>query len=73
MASKFSATPHAHAWRSDSPGTALQVHNTHHLRQQFLAAGLTSHDLDQARQVMSHPDFLATSCLMYAIQGQSPS
>jgi SAM-dependent methyltransferase len=66
----ITATPHVQSWRHDSPGTALQVHNTHHLRDQFLSAGLTTGDLDRARQIMNHPDFLAASCLTYAIHGQ---
>lgn len=67
------AEPDVQQWRSRSPGTALQIHNTHHLRQQFLATGITDHDLAAARHVMSHPDFLAASCLMYTTQGQRPA
>ncbi|GGZ40039.1 methyltransferase [Streptomyces inusitatus] len=64
--------PHVQSWRCHSPGTALQIHNTHHLRTRFLAVGVTDEDLRAARRVMSHPHFLAASCLMYSAQGRRP-
>lgn len=66
------AEPEVQQWRAGSPGTALQVHNTRHLRDRFLAVGLTDGQLEAARRVMTHPDFLATSCLMYSVQGRKP-
>ncbi|MFI0737302.1 class I SAM-dependent methyltransferase [Streptomyces sp. NPDC021100] len=69
---RIDAEPAVQQWRAHSPGTALQIHNTHHLRDRFRSAGLTDDGLRAAREVMSHPDFLATSCLMYSVQGQRP-
>ncbi|MDT0448156.1 class I SAM-dependent methyltransferase [Streptomyces hesseae] len=66
------AEPEVQRWRAGSPGTALQIHNTWHLRDRFLAAGLTDEGLEAARAAMSHPDFLAASCLMYSVQGRKP-
>ncbi|MEU1672479.1 class I SAM-dependent methyltransferase [Streptomyces roseifaciens] len=67
------AEPDVQQWRAHSPGTALQVHNTRHLRDRFLAVGMTEEQLDEAAAAMSHPDFLASSCLMYSTQGQRPA
>jgi hypothetical protein len=62
--------PHVQPWRHDSGGTALQIHNTYHLRERFLGEGMTEADLEDARRVIGHPDFLATSCVTYSVQGQ---
>jgi hypothetical protein len=51
--------PDVQPWRHDSAGIALQIHNTHHLRDRFLGEGMTEADLEDARQVMGHPDFAA--------------
>ncbi|MFF8848345.1 methyltransferase domain-containing protein [Streptomyces sp. NPDC015127] len=64
------AEPYVEQWRATSPGTALQIHNTIHLADRLTDAGATQKDLEDARRVMSDPGFLATSCLMYSVQGQ---
>ncbi|MET8830940.1 class I SAM-dependent methyltransferase [Streptomyces sp. NPDC004610] len=66
------AVPEVQAWHHDSPGTALQIHNTRHLRDRFRAAGLGDAGLAAARRVMAHRDFLATSCVLYCTQGRRP-
>ncbi|WP_281394663.1 hypothetical protein [Streptomyces rectiverticillatus] len=33
---------------------------------------MTEEQLEEAGAAMSHPDFLASSCLMYSTQGQRP-
>ncbi|WP_171168267.1 class I SAM-dependent methyltransferase [Streptomyces sp. I05A-00742] len=69
---RVDAEPAVQQWRAHSPGIALQIHNTRHLRDRFLTVGLTDDHLHAAREAMSHPDFLAASCLMYSVQGQRP-
>lgn len=60
-------------WRAGSPGTRLLMHHTRHLRDEFVAAGLTDEELAAVRDVMTHPDFLATSCPIYSVQGRRPA
>lgn len=64
--------PHLEPWRAGSPGVRLQIHHTHHLREQLLAAGLTERQLAEVRVVMSHPDFVASSMVLYSVRGRRP-
>ncbi|HEX2297803.1 MAG TPA: methyltransferase domain-containing protein [Pseudonocardiaceae bacterium] len=59
-------------WEAGSPGTRLLIHHTHHLREKFLAAGMTDRQLAQVRDVMTDPAFRATSCPIYSVQGRRP-
>lgn len=59
-------------WRAGSPGTRLLIHHTYHLREKFLAAGMTDEQLADVREVMADPAFRATSCAIYSVQGRRP-
>ncbi|WP_246113394.1 class I SAM-dependent methyltransferase [Streptomyces montanus] len=64
--------PYLVPWRAGSPGVDLLIHHTHHLRDRFIAAGLTDAELADVREVMRHPDFRASSCAIYSVQGRRP-
>jgi ubiquinone/menaquinone biosynthesis C-methylase UbiE len=64
------AEPHVQQWKAESPGTALQVHNTWHLRARLVEAGMSDEQLHQLRTLMTSDNFLATSCIMYSVQGR---
>lgn len=59
-------------WSAGSPGTRLLIHHTHHLREKFLAAGMTDRQLAEVREVMTDPAFRAMSCPIYSVQGRRP-
>lgn len=59
-------------WRAGSPGTRLLIQHTYHLREKFLAAGMTDQQLADVREVMTDPAFRATSCAIYSVQGRRP-
>lgn len=59
-------------WDGGSPGTRLLIHHTHHLREKFLAAGMTDRQLAEVREVMTDPAFRAMSCPIYSVQGRRP-
>lgn len=59
-------------WDAGAPGTRLLIHHTHHLREKFLAAGMTDQQLAEVRQVMTDPAFRAMSCPIYSVQGRRP-
>ncbi|WP_344927972.1 class I SAM-dependent methyltransferase [Saccharopolyspora gregorii] len=40
------------------------------MRAELMAAGMTGAELDRVREVVLHPDFRATSCLMYSVHGR---
>jgi SAM-dependent methyltransferase len=64
--------PRVELWDARSPGLQLLVHHTYHLRDQLIAVGMTDRELAGVRAVMADPSFLATSCLMYSVQGRRP-
>ena len=64
--------PYAVPWHADSPGVRLLVHLTHHLRDRLVAAGMTDAELAEVRRVMRHPEFRASSCVVYSVQGRRP-
>ncbi|OIJ98448.1 class I SAM-dependent methyltransferase [Streptomyces colonosanans] len=64
--------PHVMPWHADSAGVHLLVHHTHHLRDRLVAAGMTDAELAEVRQVMRHPEFRASSCVFYSVQGRRP-
>lgn len=59
-------------WSAGSPGTGLLIHHTRHLRDKFLAVGMTDAELAEVRDVMRDPAFLAASCPIYSVQGRRP-
>ncbi|KUO17267.1 class I SAM-dependent methyltransferase [Streptomyces dysideae] len=64
--------PYLMPWHADSPGVQLLIHHTHHLRDRLIAAGMTDAELAEVRQVMRHPEFRASSCVIYSVQGRRP-
>ncbi|MDT0461866.1 class I SAM-dependent methyltransferase [Streptomyces gibsoniae] len=64
--------PHLMTWHADSPGVHLLIHLTHHLRDRLVAGGMTDAELAEVRQVMRHPEFRASSCVIYSVQGRRP-
>lgn len=55
------------------PGSAdlqLQLHHTHHLRDQLLSVGMTDEELAEVRAVMRDPSFRASSSVVYSVQGR---
>lgn len=64
--------PQLEVWHPDSPGLRLLVHHTFHLRDEFLAQGMTPTDLAAIRAVLAHPKFRACSCAMYSVRGRRP-
>ncbi|MFR9728433.1 class I SAM-dependent methyltransferase [Saccharopolyspora sp. MS10] len=65
--------PHVQLRHRDSADLRLLAHHTEHLRDQLLAAGMTGPELTRVREVMLHPDFRATSSLMYSVHGRKPA
>jgi SAM-dependent methyltransferase len=59
-------------WRGGSPGARLQTHNTLHLRDKFLRAGVNDADLARFREVLSDPEFVACTVL-YSVRGTRPA
>lgn len=53
-----------------SPGLALQLSHTHHLRGGLLEAGMTEAELERVREVMLQPGFRASSGVLYSVQGR---
>lgn len=59
-------------WEAGSPGTELLIHHTFHLRDELTAAGMTDEDLEDVRELLTDPGFLAASCPIYSVQGRRP-
>ncbi|HWE88241.1 MAG TPA: class I SAM-dependent methyltransferase [Pseudonocardiaceae bacterium] len=59
--------------RSDSPGAALLLHNTFHLRDRFVAVGFADDRLREVRKIITDPSFLAASCPIYSVRGRRRS
>ncbi len=57
-------------WDARSPGIRLLIHHTYHLREKFLAVGMTDQQLADVREVMADPSFRAVSCPIYSVQGR---
>ncbi|MFI7677214.1 class I SAM-dependent methyltransferase [Actinophytocola sp. NPDC049390] len=66
------AVPVVTLWRPGAPGLALLAHTTHQLRAELLAAGMTARDLTRVRALLAHPDFRASSSVLYSVQGRRP-
>ncbi|MFD0526932.1 hypothetical protein ACFQ1I_06120 [Kitasatospora arboriphila] len=66
------AVPYVTALTPGSPGLQLQIHNTRHLREPLLRAGLTEDELAELREILVHPDFRACSNLVHTVQGRRP-
>ncbi|NUS07871.1 MAG: methyltransferase domain-containing protein [Nonomuraea sp.] len=64
--------PHVELWDARSPGAKLVAHHTRHLRDRFLAEGMTDRQLTGVRALLAHPGFRATSCVIYSVQGRRP-
>jgi len=59
-------------WRAGSPGTRLLAHSTRHLRDAFVAEGMTDQQLADVRALLADPAFAAVSCAIYSVQGRRP-
>ena len=59
-------------WRAGSPGVALLIHHTRHLRDQLVEVGMTDEQLADVRALLAHPEFMATSCPIYSVHGRRP-
>lgn len=64
--------PRLELWRPGSPGARLAANHTRHLRDQFVKEGMTDRQLADIRALLAHPDFRATSCPIYSVQGRRP-
>jgi SAM-dependent methyltransferase len=64
--------PYIGVRRAGSPDLQLLINHTFHLRDALVAAGMSEQDLADVREVMRHPEFLATSCVLYSVQGRRP-
>jgi SAM-dependent methyltransferase len=64
--------PSLQLWRAGSPGCRLLAHHTRHLRDAFVAAGMTDGQLADVRALLCDPAFAATSCAIYSVQGRRP-
>ncbi|MEU8325929.1 class I SAM-dependent methyltransferase [Nonomuraea sp. NPDC048881] len=64
--------PRVESWDARSPGARLVAHHTRHLRDRFAEEGLTDRQLADVRALLAHPDFRATSCVTYSVQGRRP-
>ncbi|GGX96548.1 class I SAM-dependent methyltransferase [Streptomyces minutiscleroticus] len=64
--------PHILLRSAGSAVLELQVHHTHHLREQLIAAGMTEDELHRVRSLMRHPSFCAASSVLYSVQGRRP-
>ncbi|MEU6129016.1 methyltransferase domain-containing protein [Saccharopolyspora sp. NPDC047091] len=56
-----------------SPDLLLLVQSTVDMHAELVSAGMTAGELDQVREIVRHPDFRATSCLMYSVHGRKPA
>ncbi|KOX12534.1 AMP-dependent synthetase [Nocardiopsis sp. NRRL B-16309] len=64
--------PRLELWDADSPGVHLIAHHTRHLRDQFVAEGMTDGQLADVRALLADPGFRASSCVVYSVQGRRP-
>lgn len=64
------ARPHLTTWRAGSPGQLLMTHHSRHLRDRFVAAGMTDGELADVRTLLADPAFLATSSVFYTVSGR---
>ncbi|MEV0678914.1 methyltransferase domain-containing protein [Actinosynnema sp. NPDC050436] len=64
--------PVTQPWRADSPVVRLLAHQTHHLRDGLVAAGMTDQDLGRVRELLADPAFRASSCVFYSVHGRKP-
>ncbi|MCX2729637.1 methyltransferase domain-containing protein [Saccharopolyspora sp. NFXS83] len=62
--------PHVQLRHRGSADLRLLVHRLDHLWDRLLATGMTEAELVRVRAVMLHPEFRATSSLMYSVHGR---
>ncbi|WP_413759935.1 class I SAM-dependent methyltransferase [Streptomyces sp. MMBL 11-3] len=55
-----------------SAALRLQLHLSHHLHDQLLAAGMTEDELLRVRELMRDPSFHAASSVLYSVHGRRP-
>lgn len=67
------ARPHIASRHVGSPELGLQHNHTFQLRDGLLAAGMTEEELVRVREVMSDPEFRASSSVLHSTQGRKPS
>ncbi|MGH3693818.1 MAG: class I SAM-dependent methyltransferase [Pseudonocardiaceae bacterium] len=65
--------PHLELWHAGSAGVRLLIHHTFHLRNQFIAAGMTEAQLAKVRALLADPTFKAASCVIYSVHGRRPT
>jgi len=65
--------PHIASRYAGSPELALQFNHTYQLRDGLLAAGMTDAELARVREVMTDPEFRATSSVLHSVQGRKRS
>ncbi|MGH3766333.1 MAG: class I SAM-dependent methyltransferase [Pseudonocardiaceae bacterium] len=65
--------PHLELWHAGSAGVGLLIHHTFHLRERFIAAGMTDRQLADVRTLLADPTFRASSCVIYSVQGRRPT
>jgi SAM-dependent methyltransferase len=61
------------SWPGGSPGTAQILVNTAELRQEFVAAGMTTGELDRLRALATDPRFVLRGLLMHSTVGRRPA
>jgi SAM-dependent methyltransferase len=59
-------------WSGGSAGARLQIHNTLHLRERFIEAGMDDAELARVRDVMTDPSFLS-ACVINSVRGRRPA
>lgn len=63
---------HVQTYRADTPTARLLAHTTHHLRESYLSAGLTTSDRTAIRALLTHPTFQATTHPLHTTQPATP-
>jgi SAM-dependent methyltransferase len=69
---EIDVVPRLQPWRGGSAGARLQIHNTFHLRDALVGAGMVDAELAEVREVMTDPDFMAL-CVLHSVRGRRPA
>ncbi|MEU9184371.1 class I SAM-dependent methyltransferase [Streptomyces sp. NPDC048484] len=64
--------PHILLRNAGSAVLGLQLHHTHHLHDELIAAGMTERELLRVRDLMRDPSFQAASSVLYSVHGRRP-
>lgn len=65
--------PYLQPWSANSPGVRLLLHTIRQLADRLVESGMTRAELDEVSSLLQHPDFRASSCVVYSIQGRRPA